>query len=125
LLKSNQNRFHLGERKDRPAPATRLKQGRGRPPKLPKIGVRPRARVGCSPSQEPGGGTSRWNLLDQAIAHDASEIHWVSRSLRWFYATNRTQHTLSPSLSEVPFFQSMGLSREKLSASRGWVLQLL
>lgn len=62
-----------------------------------------------------GGGTSSFDLLEQALEHGASEIRWVYRSLRWFQPTRRAKQNLWPNLRELAVLQSL-LSPKQLNA---------
>jgi hypothetical protein len=72
-----------------------------------------------------GGGTSAWDMLDLAIQNEASRIHWVHRSIKWFQPTSRGKQNLWPNLRELGVLQVLSLSMGKISAFTGWVLRKL
>lgn len=62
-----------------------------------------------------GGGTSAWDLLDQAIKHGASDIHWVHRSTKWCMPTGRSKQTARPNLRELAIIQTVAPSTEAVN----------
>jgi cation diffusion facilitator CzcD-associated flavoprotein CzcO len=63
-----------------------------------------------------GGGASAWDLLDLAVEHGASDIHWVYRNPRWFLPTTRAKHAVWPNLRQMALIQSITRSPEVVSA---------
>lgn len=53
-----------------------------------------------------GGGTSGWDLLDQALKHEAKEIHWVYRSIKWSLPTRASKQSAWPNIREMAVLQS-------------------
>lgn len=72
-----------------------------------------------------GGGTSAWDMLDQSIENGAKDIHWVYRSLRWFFPTSRAKQTSWPNLRELAVVQSVLRSTDSVSAFLRWQLKTL
>src|SRR6056297_2973683 len=70
-----------------------------------------------------GGGTSAWDLLDQAIAHGASDIQWVHRSTKWCMPTGRSKQTARPNLRELALIQTVAPSTEAVNAYLRWALK--
>jgi choline dehydrogenase-like flavoprotein len=70
-----------------------------------------------------GGGASGWDLLDQAIEHGASEIHWVHRTVRWFLPTWARKQRAWPNLRELALLQSVARP-PGVSAFMRWQLKL-
>jgi cation diffusion facilitator CzcD-associated flavoprotein CzcO len=68
-----------------------------------------------------GGGASAWNLLDLAIENGAKDIHWVYRSIRWFWPTSRTKQTDWPNLRELSIVQTVTGSMGRLILFSGGV----
>lgn len=69
-----------------------------------------------------GGGTSSWDLLEQALKHDAKKIHWVYRNIKWSLPTNSSKQHLWPNLREMAFLQSVFRSIDGLNAFLRWLL---
>ena len=62
-----------------------------------------------------GGGTSSWDLLDQALKQDAKEIHWVYRSIKWSLPTRSSKQKAWPNLREMALLQSVFRSIDGLN----------
>ncbi len=72
-----------------------------------------------------GGGASAWDLLDLAVEHGASEIHWVYRSKpRWFLPTRKSKQKAWPNLRELAVVQTLGRSARAVSAFCRWLLRM-
>lgn len=72
-----------------------------------------------------GGGTSAWDLLDLAIEHQASEIHWVHRSNRWCLPTSKTKQSAWPNLRELSIVQTLARSTGAVNRFLRWLLRRL
>ena len=62
-----------------------------------------------------GGGASAFDLLDQAIAHQARRIHWVYRNVRWFTPTKQPK-AVAGSLRPYTKMQAGGMPMEQRNA---------
>lgn len=72
-----------------------------------------------------GGGTSAWDMLDLALQNEASQVHWVHRSIKWFQPTSRAKQNLWPNLRELAVLQVLSHSMGRISAFTRWVLRKL
>jgi cation diffusion facilitator CzcD-associated flavoprotein CzcO len=71
-----------------------------------------------------GGGASSWDLLDLAIQHKSSAIHWVYRNIRWFLPTYRKKHKSWPNIRELALVQTIGQSPERVNAFLRWLIKI-
>ncbi|MGD8318638.1 MAG: NAD(P)/FAD-dependent oxidoreductase [Myxococcales bacterium] len=72
-----------------------------------------------------GGAASGWDLLNLAIEHGATEIHWIYRNRpHWFMPTAKSKQDAWPNLRELAMVQTVGRSARRVTAFLRWLLRM-
>lgn len=54
-----------------------------------------------------GGGTSSWDLCEQALEQEPKNIDWIYRSIKWFFPTGGSKQAAWPNIREMALTQSI------------------
>lgn len=71
-----------------------------------------------------GGGASAYDMIELAVRHGASSIHWVHRHPKWFLPTHRSKQRAWPNLRELGLIQTFLPSPKGVNTFMRWMLHV-